>query len=521
MSKKTLKHAWLITREYEGLAGAGGIKDVCRQLAEALSRHCQVSVCLPCYGFMNPKDLGFSPGPQFTVDMDYVGEERREEIQVWQQEWANLHIYLIDTRRYREKNSVYTYSTADEEANPLHQQGNGHYDYFAMNVLLEKAALCLMMILREPPAIIHCHDGHTALIPAMARELEGFRHFFRNTGMVVTVHNAGLGYHQEIDDLPFARAITGLPTAVTDQHLLHGSFNPFLAAGPYAIINTVSENYARELQETQADKLTGGLGHLLREKGVQIRGITNGINPGDFNPRHHKILNLAAPFNPATMDLAGKKICKKSLINHLDQLTGVTVHGSLAMEPDWPLLSMISRFSAQKGFADLIKTLTRLLAEDKKFQVVILGTGSREIEAELTSLCQKFKGRLCVLQGYDRDIANKIYAAGDFFLLPSLYEPCGLTDYIAQLFGNIPIVHHVGGLVKIIHGQTGFSYGAHNNTTLEETIKNALKIFRRNPEILAKIQRKAVLNIRENYSWNQVVRKYLQLYREAITLCRK
>lgn len=521
--KNTINHTWLITREYEGLAGAGGVKDVCCQLAASLSRHCRVSVCLPRYGFMNPESLGFVPGPQFAVDMNYANKERREKIQIWQQtnNYPNLHIYLVDGKRFRDKNSVYTYSTADEEANPLHRQGNGHYDYFAMNVLLQKASLSLMMHLQEPPSIIHCHDGHNALIPAMARELEGFRHFFRNSGMVVTVHNAGLGYHQDIDDLPFARAITGLPASVINQHLLHRCFNPFLAAAPYAIINTVSENYARELQQTEADKLTGGLGHLLGDRGIQLRGITNGINPAGFNPRHHKKLGLAAPFNPASGDLSGKKLCKTSLIKSLAKLSTVTVHGSLTMEPDWPLLSMISRFSNQKGFEHLIKALTGLLAEDDKFQVIILGTGSREIEEELTSLSRKFSSRCCILQGYDRELANKVYAGGDFFLLPSLYEPCGLTDYIAQLFGNIPIVHQVGGLAKIINNETGFSYSHRQNTTLEQTIKKALKIFRHNPEILAKIQKKAVLVIRENYSWNKVVRKYLQLYHEALALCKK
>jgi len=240
------------------------------------------------YGFIQPKAFGFRLKDKFQVDMNYVGMERREEVHIWckqqQKGRKRLTIYLVDALRYQEKKSVYTYTAAEEAEDPFHVQGSGHYDYFAMNILLQKAALNLMLSLNERPDIIHCHDGHTALIPAMVRENEGYRHFFRNTGLVVTIHNAGIGYHQEVDDLPFAKAITGLPGKIIAKSLLDGRFDPFIAAAPYAILNTVSENYARELRETEDDALTGWLGHILASRGVLLSGVTNGISPADFDP---------------------------------------------------------------------------------------------------------------------------------------------------------------------------------------------------------------------------------------------
>ncbi|MEJ2691415.1 MAG: glycogen/starch synthase [Deltaproteobacteria bacterium] len=279
---------WMISREYEGLAGAGGVKDVCRQAAEAFARsgH-KIHVVLPCYGFIDPEQKGFRRNSAtFTVDMPYVGVERREQLSVWEKKSAGVKLYLLDGERFREKNNVYTYTEADEEKNPLNRRGTGHFDYFATNVLLQKGAIALIIESGGRPDIIHCHDGHTALLPAMIREIEGFRHYFHRTGCVVTIHNAGQGYHQEVGDLPFAQTISSLPQRVIFGNLLNGAFDPLMAAADYAVLNTVSENYAYELQETVQDSLTGWLGHKLLARGVRLRGITNGINPTDFDPRH-------------------------------------------------------------------------------------------------------------------------------------------------------------------------------------------------------------------------------------------
>ncbi|MCI5142444.1 MAG: glycogen synthase [Candidatus Electrothrix sp. ATG1] len=515
-----------------GGVGAGGVKDVCRQLSEALVRHagCDVRVVLPCYGFLDTEAQGFErvqlPCREeamkmttvFDVDMNYPDKERRESVSLWMKKEQGVVIYLLDSQRFREKQAVYTYTPAEESEKSWQKAGTGHFDYFAMNVLLQKATLDLMILLDLRPDIIHCHDGHAAILPAMLWEHSGYRHFFCQTGAVVTVHNAGLGYHQDVDDLEFAKAITGLPGSVIRSGLFNNAFNPFVAAAGYAQVNTVSENYARELQETDEDRRTGWLGHKLLKKGVELVGITNGVNPDDFNPEQGEKIGLAADFSPATGALDGKRQCKEEILRCRanGDWAAVEQYGSLGDKAELPLFTFIGRLTTQKGVDILLQAASLLITTD--FQLLILGSGESGLEEKLQELAQDdvFRGQVCFLKGYDPDLALKIYAAGDFFLIPSLYEPCGLTDYIAQLFGNVPIVHHVGGLVKVLDRETGFAYQEHTPEALAETMSLALGMYRDEPEELAVIQRTAVEHIRTHHSWQHVMEEYLALYRQAL-----
>ncbi len=543
-SDETISNIWMITREYDTLAGAGGIKDVVRQLAEALARSGRrVSVVLPLYGFIDPEALGFtSMKLHFEVEMNYVGVERLELVQVFSRhltappaqskdrslrpvlvppsKGGGLSLYLLDAQRYQNKQGVYTYTAAEEALHTDHRQGTGHFDYFAMNVLLQKASLALMIRLNERPEVIHCHDGHAALLPTLIRELEGFRHYFATSAAVVTVHNAGRGYHQEVDDLPFAAAITGLPTRVIHDNLLDGSFDPLLAASAYAPLNTVSENYARELRESDDDMLTGWLGHRLLARGVSLTGITNGINPEDFNPEKPEKLDLAAAFSPGKGDLAGKAICRAGLLKALatDRWPHLRRVGSLtADQAGLPLFTFVGRLTAQKGVDKLLGALETLMPMDRGFQVLILGSGEQGCEQALIRLAQDEanRGRFCFLQGYDAQVAIQLFAAGDFLLIPSAYEPCGLTDYMSQLFGNLPIVHHVGGLVKVLDGQTGLAYREHKSAALMGAIQRAIALFRREPEKLLNMQQTAFWHIQKHYTWERVMQSYLELYGKA------
>lgn len=527
ISGKNIKNIWMLTREYDGLAGAGGVKDVSRQLAEALARlKKSVTVVLPCYGFMAPEKLGFRrDSPTYEVEMNYTAEDRREAIVLWRRKLQGVTIYLVDADRYRKKRSIYTYTAEDEADNPSQAQGAGHFDYFAMNVLLQKAALDLMIILEQKPDIIHCQDGHTAILPAMLREGTGYRHYFNRTGAIVTIHNAGHGHHQEVGDLPFARAICGLPSNLIHNNLLNGAFNPFLAASNFAVLNTVSENYARELRETDDDVMTGWLGHRLMARGIRLEGITNGFNPADFDTTRPKKLGLPAPYNPAERDLEGKEICRARFLRKLKtgEIRGVGLYGTLDAKPEQPLFTLIGRLTPQKGVDILITAIDSLLQTEKEFQVLILGSGPKDIEQRLVGLARQKenKGRICLLLGYDPRLANQVYVAGDFFLIPSRYEPCGLTDYIAQFAGNLPIVHHVGGLVKVEDGSTGFAFKDYSADALMAAMLRAMRVFRETPEKIIEMQEAAARRIREKYSWDKIVRRYLSLYNKALNMAGK
>ena len=527
---------WMVSREYDGLAGAGGVKDVCRQLAEALVAEAglEVTVVLPRYGFMDAVQSGFSPLPltdelhvdicgdrarqDCVVAMDYPDKERRETVSFWQQRRKGVRVILVESARFAEKLGVYTYTAREEEAESWKKKGSGHYDYFAMNILLQKAALAAMVHLGERPDVIHCHDGHAATLAALMRELPGQRHYFSRSGTVVTIHNAGIGYHQEIADIPFSRAVTGLPASVIADGMLGTRFDPFVVASGYAVMNTVSENYARELQETEEDARTGWLGHHLLKRGVRLAGVTNGINPEDFNPEQAERLGLAAPFNPRG-DLTGKRRCKEDILSACNGGTRwqkVEQVGSLQLEPDLPLFTFVGRMSAQKGVDVLAKSLD-ILPSETRLQLLVLGSGDPKLEDAVANLAAGVdeRCRVCYLRGYDPLLANRIYAAGDFFLIPSLYEPCGLTDYIAQLMGNLPIVHLVGGLVKVEDGKTGFGYVEHSAGALASTMERAMSIFAHDRKRIRSMQRAAVERIYSHHTWKQAMAGYLDLYEQA------
>ncbi len=529
--KRKIRSIWMLSREYEGLAGAGGVKDVVSQLSKALAKWTgrSVNVVLPCYGFIDPEKNGFTPlvDPcnhelrlRFKVAMNYPGENRLEEVSCYVKKVNRVRIYLLEADRFGEKGAVYTYTADEQKRVPWQREASAHHDYFAMNLLLQKATLELIILLEAKPDIIHCHDGHTAVLPALVREYAGYRSYFRNCGCLVTIHNAGRGYHQEVADLPYAESITALPGHIIKGHLLEYKFDPFLLAGSYSVLNTVSENYARELQHTEDDELTGWLGHQLYSKDKIIEGVTNGIDPKIFDPTDHP-LGPSFSFDPGdTGDaLEGKVNCKVAFLEKVNNggLSNITQqYGYLGVDPHSILLSFIGRLNEQKGVDILIEVLKALMVKITHIQVVIVGNGDLEIEERLKFFCteDQFKGRVCYYKGYDPELASEVYRAGDFFVIPSRFEPCGLTDFIAQLYGNIPIVHNVGGLVKVKDGFSGLAYNGNSPDGLLAALRRGVELYRDKVK-MRQIQLQAVREIKEKYTWSEVMQNYLELYKKA------
>ena len=536
--RNRLKNIWMLSREYGALAGAGGVKDVVSQLSETLARWSgrSVHVVLPCYGFIDPAGSGFAPlvDPcdsgemlQCEIDMNTPDEKIREGVSFFYQKINRVSIYLVDSDRFREKKDVYVYTGEDESRVAWQKKSMGHHDYFAMNILLQKSALELMVLLDQKPDMIHCHDGHTAILPALIREYPGYRSYFKGTGCLVTIHNAGAGYHQDVSDLPYAASICGLAENIIDDHLLDGKFDPFMVAGSYSLLNTVSENYARELQETEDDELTGWMGHRLLYRQVKIEGITNGIDPSLFNPGVIENEDNFA-FDPGNSedDLEGKKRCKADLLKRVKDRSlgyGVVQNGHLQIDPEIPLFTFVGRLNEQKGVDVLIDALEILLQRHTHSQVLFLGNGDLDIEEKLLDFTGKvhFRGRVCFLKGYSSDLARKIYSAGDFFVIPSRYEPCGLTDFIAQLYGNVPIVHHVGGLVKVRDEYSGLAYLDNSTPGLLTALERGLKLFS-DKKKMRKIQVQAITEIEDKYTWSKVMKRYVELYKNAVAeRCRR
>jgi starch synthase len=499
---------WHVTREYAGFAEAGGVKDVVRGLAEAHVRAGgRATVVMPLYGFMSREVAAGPTAARFTLslpDQDRENALFHEPVHVIAAEREGVRLLLVGSPRYAALRDVYTYTAADETENHWRKKGTGHWDSHQLNLILQRAALESALSLGEVPDVFHCHDGHTSFLPAILREDTRFAGPLRASSAVVTIHNAGKGYHQEVWDPAFAGLLTGLPSGIVAQGLLNGSTDPFLVAGRYARLVTVSEQYAKELLAEHDQEMSGGLGKALREQGIALAGITNGIDPAPWDPRLPERSGIPFRFDPSSNDLEGKKKSRKALAAR----TGPSSEG--------PLYAFVGRLTGQKGVDVLFHALETLLktGEDRRF--IVLGTGEKEKEAMMGWLAAQpgNGGRFVFLPRYDPSLASLIYAASDFFLVPSTYEPCGLTDFIAQLMGSIPVVHRVGGLVKIRDGETGFSYVEQNHEALAAAVDRTTRLWIGDPDLLQAIRRTAFEEIFSLHTWDRVLAdSYLPLYR--------
>ncbi len=533
-----IQDIWMVSREMEGIAGAGGVKDVTRQLLVAIAKQgIAATVVLPHYPLMyrqNPELKGQveATGISFTIPIADQTERRLMPVSI-QRIYMDVNdapvtVYLVDAPCYADKQGIYTYT--DEEALAEDKKtGTGYEDFFEMNMTLQKAALELIMRLEARPDVIHCQDAHTAFIPALTKFVPRYQSYFGGVGTGITVHNAGPGYHQEIYDALLAQAMTELPFSVIEQGLHRQAIYPFIVGGLYAgFINTVSENYAREIMEAPADDAQSvGIGEAFRERGILMTGVTNGIDPADYDPTRPRAMGIAAAYDPLTGDLSGKAECRRALIEELSERQNghVKIEGTLEDAPGRVLVTTISRLTAQKGVDRFIGAARQLLGgapdegpADPDTMFLVLGAGSADYQQQLVELAHnpRFRGRLAVAIGYGPHLANRIYAAGDFFVNPAAFEPCGLTDYMAQLMGTVPIVHLVGGLVKVEDGVTGYGYHEHSSQALADTMRRAIGVFRDDPQRHLQIIQQAIRTIFERYTWDKVLQRgYMPLYEEA------
>jgi len=478
----------LLSAEVAPFAKAGGLADVCGSLPKALAAlgH-DVRVVMPAY---QPVELALRNG-------EYGLRAHPVTLQV---PLGNLKLPAGVFEACLPGSNVPVYFIAN-----WHYFGDrpffyGYKDDPYRFAFFSRAALDLVIAaLGWRPDVVHAHDWHTA--PAVTWLATAGQTDARYAGLptVFTIHNLmhqGCAARHLFDYL-------GLRT-----HSLHeerpGTVN-FMARGIFhaTMINTVSPTYAREIMTREGGF---GLDGLLRHRHFDVHGILNGLDYQIWDPATDP--HLAAPFTAETLDQ--RPANKRAL----------QTRAGLPQRDDVPLAAMVTRLDRQKGL-DITGHVLHLLlnAHAGEAQCVVLGgAGDPRYEAMLRQLAGHHRERMTVFFGYDAELAPLIYAGSDLFLMPSVFEPCGLSQLIAMRYGSVPVVRATGGLVDTVRdGVTGFAFDHISADAFWNALRGALHIYRADPENWRAIQRNGMSG---NYSWETSARSYQQLYEWAIARVR-
>ncbi|MFW5749492.1 MAG: glycogen synthase GlgA [Halanaerobium sp.] len=477
--KKEKKKILFVASEADPFIKTGGLADVAGSLPQALrDEGHDVRLVIPQYRQISKKYKDRMESVcHFRTKLawrdTYLGVNRLEE--------DGVPVYFIDNKYYFDRDSLY-------ENDDKHEQ----FAFFS------QAVLDMLPVIGFKPDIIHANDWQTGPLPLLFADRYRQQSYYQDIKTVFTIHN--LKYQGQFAGHSAGDVLGVAPHHWESGNIRHNGLLNYMKSGiMYADhITTVSESYANEIQTSYFGE---GLDYALRMRGDDLSGILNGISYEKFDPETNK--NLAVRFSKGEID---KKLANKV---HIQQKLGLEVNG------DKPLIGFISRMVEQKGL-DLIKTvLDEIMATGAQF--LILGTGQREYEEFFKAKQHEYPDNLSVNIKYDAQLADQIYAGCDMFLMPSRFEPCGLSQLISFRYGTIPIVRETGGLNDTVVAYneetgegTGFSFANYNAHDMLHTIERAVSYYDKKGVWNKLVNR--VMNL--DYSWHNSAKKYSKLYAE-------
>jgi starch synthase len=462
----------------------GGLGDVMGALPLALHRMGKnVAVVTPFYGRLF---TGGVPIHLLYVNCPVGYPWPPVTCNIYMADYHGMPVYFIDRPEYFDRRFYYNTHQGD------------YFDNCERFIFFCRAVIEWARLLEAPPAIIHAHDWQAGLIPAYLAFMRARDMVFRDTRTVATIHN--LAFQGRFAFRLFLES--GLPTEAwhMDGVEFHGDLNMLKASLAYAdMVTTVSPGYAREIQ---TPAFGCGLEGLLQTRSARLRGILNGADYEVWGPAQDRY--LAATYSRHA--IRGKKICKLDLIGRLG------LDSSLARRP---ILGFIGRLRRQKGIDLLIEILPELMRHD--LGVVILGEGNPLYEARVLSLMEEYPGRVSARVAYTEDLAHQIQAGTDIFLMPSRYEPCGLTQMYSLRFGTVPVATAVGGLADTIRpwpgpDATGFTFGEPRADLFLEAVLRAVGLWKSSPLQWNALRKRCMA---QDFSWTKSALGYLDAYREA------
>ena len=480
------KNVLFVSSEAVPFIKTGGLADVAGSLPKYFDRErYDVRVMLPKYlcipeGWRNQMKYV----THFYMDLAW----RSQYVGVLEMEYAGVHYYFIDNEFYFAGPKPYGYIHEDIEK----------FAFFS------KAALSAMPLLNFKPDIVHCHDWQTGLIPVYMKERFHDGEFFRDMKSVMTIHNLKF---QGVWDLQKVKDITGLPPYffTSDKLEAYGDANYLKGGIVYAdAVTTVSDSYAEEIKTPFYGEHLDG---LMRARSNCLTGIVNGIDYEEFDPATDK--RIAANYTQKTF--RKEKLKNKKA---LQQELGLEVNDKKFM------IGIVSRLTDQKGFDLIAYMMDQICAED--VQLVVLGTGESQYENMFRHFAWKYPDRVSANIYYSEDMSHKIYASCDAFLMPSLFEPCGLSQLMSLRYGTVPIVRETGGLKDTVEPYneyestgTGFSFANYNAHEMMNTINYAKHVFYNMKREWNKIVDRGML---KDFSWTSSAKKYEKLYDNLLGL---
>lgn len=478
-----------IASECAPYAKTGGLSDVISSLPIALNKlgH-NVKIVIPKYSFIDTKKF------KIKKTLSIMGV-KMGNVEEWCSVYSTVHhknvtIYFVEYENYFNREGLYH----DSEM-------NDYSDNPKRFAFLSNAAFQLCKDIDFQPDVIHAHDWQSALSMIYLKEWYGNDPFFKNTVGALTIHNIGYQGKYPYENYKYL----GFSDQLFNHNILedYGDIN-FLKGGIYYadIVNTVSPKYA---EETKTEDFSHGLHTFLIDKKDRYFGILNGVDYEQWNPNIDKLI----PYNYNENDLIGKSKCKLFLQKKL----------YLEKDKDIPVIGIVSRFASQKGLNVLASVIEHVVS-DMKVQFAILGSGDKNLENYFQSLPPKYNGKIGVYISYDNKLAHQIEAGADFFIMPSLYEPCGLNQIYSLKYGTLPIVRAIGGLDDTIDQYdektgdgTGFKFNYLTPQAIYDTIGWAVSTFYDRKKHLQKMVKRAM---RKNYSWNKSAKEYVDSYKMVI-----
>lgn len=475
-----------VSPEVVPFAKTGGLADVAGSLPKALKAlGGDVRLVLPLYRSVRQ---GKFPIKKVLEDLAVPLGDRQITADIYEGELdEGLPVYFIERDEFYDRGYLYGSAKGDYFDN------DSRFSFFARGTLKAAQALDFR------PDVIHCHDWQTGLIPACLHYGRESEPFYRETAAIFTIHN--MAYQGS-----FPRSIlelAGLPQESFSSEGLEfwGRANLLKAGIVYSqTINTVSRKYSQEIQTAEYGY---GLEGILSYRKEDLFGILNGVDYEVWNPETDSF--LAAHYT--RHNLSGKKACKKDLLDQYDFPEDRLNH---------PVLGVISRLADQKGFDLLAGIMDQLL--EREVSLVVLGTGDEKYHLLFTELAKKYPRKLGVRLTFDDALAHKIEAGTDMFLMPSLYEPCGLNQIYSLKYGSIPVVRATGGLDDTIvpfnsttNEGTGFKFNLYQTEALWSALEEALEVYQDQTRWVRLM--KNAMSI--DFSWETSAKEYMKLYQLA------